>query len=147
MSVRKKRLKTIGYIETIDFIDGEVHGVDCKIDTGADNCAVHCHRPVIKVLDGEDYLCFKLLDKKSKHYSGVEIRTKDFKEKKVKSAIGDFEYRYQVKLRILFYGKEYTTRFNLSSRGHMTYPVLLGRKFLNNKFLVDVHQKYLSTPK
>ncbi len=141
---KKKQLKTIGYIETIDFIDGDLQDVECKVDTGADNCAVHCPRAVIRVIDGEDYLCFKLLDKRRKQYSGVEIKTKDFKEKKVKSAIGDFEYRYQVKLRVHFYGKEYLASFNLSNRGHMKYPVLLGRRFLNNKFLVDVHQKHLS---
>ncbi len=144
---RKKELKTIGYIETIDFIDGDLKDIECKIDTGADNCAVHCPRVFIKEIDKEDYLCFTLLDKKRKGYSGVEICTKHFKEKKVKSAIGDFEYRYQVKLKIRFYGKEYLTSFNLSNRGHMKYPVLLGRRFLSNKFLVDVHQKHLSTKK
>ncbi len=141
---QKKKLKTIGYIETIDFIDGDVHDIECKVDTGADNCAVHCARVVIKIIDGEEYLCFKLLDKKNKHYSGVEIRSKEFKEKKVKSAIGDFEYRYQVKLKVKFYDKIYTVPFNLSNRSHMKYPVLIGRRFLNNKFLVDVHQKHLS---
>lgn len=147
MSSKKKELKTLGYIEEIDFLDGEVYGLECKIDTGADSSAVHCERAVIKVKDGVDHLCFKLLDKKNPKFSGVEICTKDFKAKKVKSSIGDFEYRFQVKLRVHFYGKEYMASFNLSNRSHMKYPVLIGRRFLNNRFIVDVHQKYLSTKK
>ncbi len=141
---KTKKLKTIGYIEVIDFIDGEVSGLECKVDTGADTCAVHVDRTVIRVIDGVDHLCFKLLDKKHPAYSGVEVRTPQFKEKKVKSAIGDYEYRYQVQLKVRFYGKLYLVTFNLSSRHHMKYPVLIGRRFLNNKFLVDVHQKHLS---
>ncbi len=143
-SAKRRNLKTIGHVEYIDFIDGDVADLPCKIDTGADTCAVHCDRSVIRIIDGVEHLCFKLLDKKHPAYSGVEIRTPHFKEKKVKSAIGDYEYRYQVKLSIRFYGKKYLASFNLSNRDHMKYSVLLGRKFLNNKFLVDVHQKNLT---
>jgi hypothetical protein len=67
-----------------------------------------------------------------------------FTEKKVKSSFGDYEFRYQVKLRMTIFGKNYLTRFNLSNRKNMKYPVLLGRKFLNNRFIVDVSKQDLS---
>ena len=33
---------------------------------------------------------------------------------------------------------------SLSDRSEMNYPILLGRKFLNDRFIVDVSKKYLS---
>ncbi len=145
--MNKKEPKVIGIIEKMDFVDAEIEGIDAKVDTGADTCSVHCPKAIIKEIDGVEHLVFTLLDKKNPQYSGKKIITKEFKEKKIRSAIGDFEYRYQVKLKIRFYGKIYNTYFNLSNRSRMKYKVLIGRKFIKKKFLVDVNQNYLSTPK
>ncbi len=145
--MKNKKTKIIGYIEKMNFLDGAICAVDAKVDTGADTCSVHCKKAVIREIDGEEYLVFTLLDSKHPCYSGEQIITRNFKEKKIRSAVGDYEYRFQVKLRIKFYGKEYNTYFNLSNRSRMKYKVLIGRKFLNKKFTVDVSQNYLSTSK
>lgn len=116
----------------------------CKIDTGADTSAIHCERIRIKEINGKDHLVFKLLDRKHPLYTGKDIVTDEFKEKKVKSSFGDYEFRYQVKLLTIIFGKSYRVTFNLSNRKNMRYPVLLGRRFLKNRFIVDVSKKDLS---
>jgi len=45
--------------------------------------------------------------------------------------------RYFVKMRINLAGKLWTTDFSLTRRNGMKYPILLGRKLLNKRFLVD----------
>ncbi|MCB9262338.1 MAG: ATP-dependent zinc protease [Flavobacteriales bacterium] len=116
----------------------------CKIDTGADTSAIHCDRIRIKEINGKDYLVFKLLDRQHPLYTGKDITTSKYVERKVKSSFGDYEYRYQVILTIVLFGHEYPVPFNLSNRKNMKYPVLLGRKFLKNRFVVDVSKRDLS---
>ena len=61
----------------------------------------------------------------------------------VRSSNGIETPRYQVQLKLKLKGEEYKTRFNLSDRSKMRYAVLLGRKFIAKRFLVDVslHRK------
>lgn len=142
-----RKLKTIGITDKIDFPDAMLFDLPCKIDTGADTSAIHCERVRIKEINGKDFLVFKLLDKHHPLYTGKEIITDQFREKKVKSSFGDYEYRYQVKLSMVIFGTKYLVSFNLSNRKNMKFPVLLGRKFLTRKYLVDVSQVDLSAKK
>lgn len=140
--VKKKLI--IGISDFIDVPDAGLYGLPCKIDTGADTSAIHCARIRIKEINGQDVLTFVLLDKKHPMYNRKELRTTEFIEKKIRSSFGDYEFRYQVKLNILVMGKKFRTSFTLSNREHMKYPVLLGRKFLKGRFLVDVGLTNLS---
>jgi hypothetical protein len=145
---RVKTLKTIGHIDYLDVLDADIEKIPFKVDTGADTSAIHCERVRIKLIDDKEYLSFRLLDRTHPLFNGREIVTDDFKEKKVKSSFGDYEFRYQVKLRIRLFNKIYPVRFNLSNRKNMKYPILLGRRFLKGRFVVDVSKSFLSeTPK
>lgn len=150
MAVKKKVSKlrhTIGITDFISIPDAEIHQLPCKIDTGADNCAIHCERARIKEINGEEHLVFKLLDRRHPMYSRKDLIIKEFKETKVRSSFGDYEYRYQVILKFKLFNKEYEAPFNLSNRKNMKYPVLLGRKFLAGNFIVDVSKRNLSQKK
>jgi hypothetical protein len=143
MAVVKKKI-LIGITDFISIPEAEIEHLPCKIDTGADNSAIHCERARIKEIGGEEYLVFKLLDKRHPLYSGKELVIKDFKETRVKSSFGDYEIRYQVKLKFYLFNTEFTTVFNLSNRKNMKYPVLLGRKLMHKEFIVDVAKRNLS---
>lgn len=144
MARAKRNLMLIGITDRIDIPEADIVALPCKIDTGADSSAIHCERVKIKEIKGQEYLSFRLLDKKHPLYNGKEFITANFKEKKIKSSFGDYEFRYQVKLRISLFGQSFNSVFNLSNRKEMKYPVLLGRRFLKNRFLVDVSQRDLS---
>ena len=147
MTLKKKVRKTIGLTEFISIPEAGISNLPCKIDTGADSCAIHCERARIREIDGVEHLVFKLLDKKHPLYSDQELSIKDFKEMRVKSSFGDYEFRYQVRLNFKLFNKMYNAPFNLSNRISMKYPVLLGRKFLANNFIVDVSKRNLSQKK
>ncbi len=142
--VVRHKFKTIGITDKIDLPEVDLFDLPCKIDTGADTSAIHCERIRLKEIDGVECLVFKLLDKSHPLYTGKDIVTTDFRERKVKSSFGDYEFRYQVKLKLVIFNKTYRVSFNLSNRKKMKYPVLLGRKFLAKKFLVDVSQRDIS---
>ena len=147
VKIKKPVLPIIGITDYISIPGGGITDLPCKIDTGADSCAIHCERAKIREINGEEFLVFKLLDKKHPMYSGQEMSIKDFKETRVKSSFGDYEFRYQVMIRFTLFNNEYTAPFNLSNRKNMKFPVLLGRKFLAHNFVVDVRKKNLSKKK
>lgn len=134
----------IGSTDRIDLPEFGIYDLPCKIDTGAQTSSIHCERFKIVEKDGIDYLTFKLLDKRFKSIDRKTFKFRDYKEKKIRSSFGDEEFRYAVKSTILLFGKAYKITFTLSNRGSMRYPVLIGKRFLKHKFLVDVSQHDLS---
>ena len=90
----------------------------------------------------EQYM--KLLDKIHPAYHGKKIKLPLYKLKKVKSSNGTVQLRATVQVTISFFGKNYKTYISLTDRSDMKYPMLIGRKFLANRFLVDVSKEYLT---
>ncbi|MBI1316862.1 hypothetical protein GC167_08415 [bacterium] len=136
-----RELKVIGSTDCLDFPDFGLENIDCKIDTGAGISALHCHSVRLVEKDGQQYVSFKLLDPKHPAYQKREFRSSDFKERKVKSSFGASEFRFSIRTRITVMGKTYKAEFTLTDRKRMKYPVLLGKRFLKNRFLVDVALK------
>ena len=134
----------IGLSDELDIPQARLYNVACKIDTGAYNCSIDCSNWEIKEVENKPTLFFTLLGTDYKQYSGIELSTTQFIKKKVKSSTGHIEYRYQVMLIIHMFGQDYEAAFNLSRRHNMRYPILLGRKFLTKRFLVDVSKKNIS---
>lgn len=144
MATPRKRLPIIGSTDRIDLPDFGLVDVPCKIDTGALTSSIHCERFRIVEQDGKEYLTFKLLDKRFKDQDRKTLWFDKFMEKRIRSSFGNMEFRYAIKTRVKLFGQSYRITFTLSNRGEMTYPVLLGKRFLKNRFLVDVRQENLS---
>ncbi len=142
--IKAKVKEIIGTTDHIDLYEAKMLNIPCKIDTGADTSSIHCERIHLVEKDGIEYLSFVLLDKSWPQYTGEWCNTTDFKEKKIKSSFGDYEFRYQVRLLITLFGKTYKSRFTLTNRAKMKYPILLGKAFLKNRYLVDVAQENIS---
>ncbi len=133
--------KIIGKREIVSILDLELFDLDAKIDTGADSNSLHCDDIYI---DDENFVHFTLLDKVHPAYHTKKIKMPLYKIKKVKSSNGTIQIRASIKVDILFFNKRYTTVISLTNRSDMKYPMLIGRKFLANRFLVDVSQEYLT---
>jgi hypothetical protein len=132
--------KVIGRVDKADFPSLDLFDVDIKIDTGAYTSSIHCH----KVMVVENELICLFYDEEHPNYNGKEIRFKEFSTAKVKSSNGLVQKRYKVKSTIALFDKIYSITLTLSTREDMKYPVLIGRKFLGKKFIVDVTQKNVS---
>ncbi len=139
MDLNANKPKTlIGIHEKMDIPSLGMFEIPCKIDTGADTSSIHCDRIHLVEKDGIEHIAFILLDKNWPQYTGEWVHISEFREKKIKSSFGDFEFRYQVRLPITVLGRKIRARFTLTNRESMKYPVLLGKNLLRNRFLVDV---------
>ena len=65
------------------------------------------------------------------------VTVRDFDKVSISNSFGHREERYEVKLRVKIGHKTFKTTFTLANRESMVYPILLGRKLLNRRFLVD----------
>lgn len=132
--------RIIGKRELISIIDLELFDLDAKVDTGADSNALHCDDIFV---DEQNNVHFTLLDEIHESYHGKRMCLPLYKLKKVKSSNGQIQLRPSVKLIVLFMGKRYKTVISLTNRADMKYPMLMGRRFLSGKFLVDVELEYV----
>jgi hypothetical protein len=140
----KKNLVTIGGKDIVDFPEIGILDLPCKIDTGAASSAIHCERVKLKEVNGKEVLMVRFLDKTIPQYKRKDWIFESFSEKKIRNSFGDTEYRYTIKLKVILFGQEFESEFSLADRAVMRYQVLLGRKLLFRKFLVDVSKSNLS---
>lgn len=137
-------MRLIGRKDKIDIPDLKLFNVEAKVDTGAYGSAIHCHHIEVVEKDGEPVLSFDLLDPEHPEYEKEMFHFTAFGQKVVKSTNGEAENRYTIETRLVVFEQEYLVEFSLTNRADMKTPVLLGRKFLRNRYLVDVDKKDLS---
>lgn len=142
--MKKKVLKIIGRIEQIDLPEWELYNIEAKIDTGAYSSSLHCHHIEEYIKDGKPFVRFNILDPEHPHYNEQLFELPLTDKREVKSSNGSSEIRFFVKTTMILFREKHKIEFSLTDRSEMKYPVLLGRKALKNKYLVDVSSKYLS---
>ena len=125
---------TIGRRELIDFPDLGLFGITAKVDTGAYTTALHCH----DIREENGVLYFKLLDPSHPDYTERELHFTEYSQKEIKNSSGEIEKRFIIKTIIKIGPKRIKSVISLTDRGTMRYPVLIGRKLLKNRFVVDV---------
>ncbi len=132
--------KIIGRNALVDVAD--VQNVPAKIDTGADSSAIWASSIEVKP---SGTLEFVLFDQQSSFYTGKIIKTDTYRVAAVKNSTGQRQIRYQTKLTLTMAGKKINANFNLSNRSKNKFPILIGRRTLNKKFLVDVSKFDIKT--
>ena len=142
----KKKI-TIGRKDKADFPALGLKGMDIKMDTGAYTSAIHCHKIEKREKEGKEVLVFSLLDPSHSQYQDQEFSVEEYTEKRIKSSFGSSEKRYVIETDIMLFGQKYAIELSLSKRGEMKFPILIGRRFLMGKFIVDPSRYNLSYKK
>jgi hypothetical protein len=79
-------------------------------------------------------------------YTGKTLTFESFREKKVKNSFGQAEVRYLIETKLQLAGETFRAEFTLTDRSSMKNSILLGRKILRGRFLVDVSKTNLGKP-
>lgn len=139
-----KKVNLIGRQDIIDLPSFGLENIEAKVDTGAYTSAINCSRVKVNTVNGLRELTFYLSGSKIHEKKARRFKTSDFRRKKIKSSNGQMEERYVIKTVAIIYGKKLKMEFSLSDRSKMKFPILLGRKMLTGRFIVDVSKKNLS---
>jgi hypothetical protein len=135
---------TIGRVDKADFPELSLLDIDIKIDSGAYTSSIHCTNIKEISVDGNPFLKFTLLDPEHEFYNNKEFTFKNYTSKIVKSSNGIAEQRFMIQTTIFIFNESFPIYLTLSERKDMKFPILIGRKFLNKKFIIDTAKKNIS---
>jgi len=127
---------TIGAVEEVILLPWRVK-LPARIDTGAAKSSLDAQD--LKV--HEDRVEFKLPRK----YGGLHFRLPIIEWRHVRTPEG-LERRPIVELEICLGSKRIRSLVNLADRSMVRYPLILGRSFLKEDFIVDVKRQNTSKP-
>uniref|UniRef100_UPI0040476DAF ATP-dependent zinc protease family protein n=1 Tax=Algoriphagus sp. TaxID=1872435 RepID=UPI0040476DAF len=135
--------KVLGRKEKITLPELGLNLVGAKIDSGAYTSSLHAEEIRIEEVSGKKLLCFKILMPDHQKYTGKTLAFDSFREKKVKNSFGQAEVRYLIETKLQLAGETFRAEFTLTNRSSMKNAILLGRKILRGRFLVDVSKTNL----
>jgi hypothetical protein len=139
-----KKLKIIGWKETVDLPDWGIESIIAKSDTGARRSALDvCN--VVELPDKQIQFDI-VLDRKDRSRTKTVVAAIDH-QTHVRSSNGEQHERYFVSTNVVIHGRAKEVEFSLVSRESMVCRILLGRKALEGDFLVDSSQKHVTRPR
>jgi len=127
---------TIGTVEDVILLPWRVK-LPARIDTGAAKSSLDARELTVH----EDRVEFKLPRK----YGGLKLRLPIIEWRHVRTPEG-LERRPIVELEMCLGSKRIRTLVNLADRSMVKYPLILGRNFLKEDFVVDVKRRRTAKP-
>ncbi|MFZ1249406.1 MAG: RimK/LysX family protein [Candidatus Saccharimonadales bacterium] len=138
---RKKAMKIIGRRAIVKLTELGVESAVAKIDTGAYSSTLHAENIRIVTENGVDVLKFEVMpSSKLKTYNNTKhsCEFKEFFMTQVSSSNGHSEMRYAIQTKIALDGVRFPAVLTLSDRSKMSHSLLIGRRLLRSRFLVNV---------
>ncbi|WP_054112817.1 ATP-dependent zinc protease family protein [Marinagarivorans algicola] len=147
---------TLGRVELV-WIDKLQRYLKARIDTGAKSSSIHATDIQYFERDGKQWVRFNMFTHKrivkeaapAKDGAKASAQTAIFEAPvvrtvKIKQASAEeLDKRPVVKMRIRIGDYEDDVEFTLNKRSNMLYPVLIGRRFLQDVAIVDVGQVFI----
>lgn len=121
-----------------------------KLDTGAKTSSLHATGIEPFERDGEDWVRFRVPLTDHKEELPEDAATEITLERPVTRTVlikqhgEESTRRYVVTLEFCVAGRPYESQFSLTDRHKWIYPVLLGRRFLEEAVLVDSSDSFLA---
>ncbi len=132
----------IGWSEYIDLPDWGIDRLKAKIDTGARTSALHVES-LEEMTNGK--VRFEIVHGTRRNPRRTIVTSKVAKWARVRSSNGHFQLRCFVRTRIQIGPICKDVEVSLVSRDKMLFRMLIGRKALENDFLVNVSKRALLT--
>lgn len=133
----------VGRAEELSFAEFAMLNIPAKVDTGAYRSAVHATEVAVDADSGK--LSFILLGNHPVCGTmATRVETDHYSTVTVANSFGHEEQRYEVRLRVKLGPKVFWARFTLADRSKKIYPILIGRKLLNGRFMVDTSESSIN---
>ncbi|MCH9698620.1 MAG: ATP-dependent zinc protease [Gammaproteobacteria bacterium] len=132
-----------GWLERITLAPWQF-SLRAKLDTGAKTSSIHAEHVERFTRDEQQWLRFILHTEDNKAHTVEAPLARDVS---IKRHHTESVTRPVVKLGFCLNAHFYTTEFTLADRGNYNYPVLLGRRFLEKKVLVDPGSIFKYSPR
>lgn len=140
----EQETKDLGVIGSTEYVSiGKLERIPAKIDTGADSSSIWASDIEVEK-DGT--LAFKLFAPKSPYYTGEVLRSKEYTVSVIRSSNGNEQIRYRTTIPIKINGHTVKASLTLADRSRNNFPILIGRRTISGRFLVDVSKAEVKRP-
>ena len=143
MVANKKPKRVLGWKENAALPDLNVKNVIAKIDTGANLASIDAADIKIVSRDKVKYVKFKVM-KRNNTVRKTSAPLEGYK--RIKSSNGDVERRPYIKTTLLMDGITKKIELTLTDRGPMEYTMLIGRKALGRRWVVNPSISFSTKP-
>ena len=130
----------IGWREWVSLIEFNNFFLKAKIDTGATISALHATHIKEYYKNNEKYVRFRL--HQSSSYKIMNKPVLGYKT--IKNSFGKKQSRPLISISIRMGSNIIETVTTLAKRTNMTYPILIGRSFLNKNYRINPKKSYLT---
>ncbi len=137
------RRKTIGWREWVGLPELGVIEVKAKVDTGADNSSLHAFEIERFSEGGIEMVRFEIHPRQRKRKPSIACVTEVAGERKVRNPGGRLETRPVIRTTLVVAGEKLDALVNLTTRDEMTFRMLLGRRTVRSRFVVDPGRSYI----
>ncbi len=138
---RSRPRKIIGRRAIAILPELNIESVVAKVDTGAYSSTLHAVNIRVEKKGAVEELVFDIVPGEliqTKSGATETHRVRDFYIQKVRSSNGHMQIRYTIKTKLNLDGIRFMASITLSDRSAMDYPLLVGRKLLRSRFIVNV---------
>ena len=142
--VKNREKRVVGWKENAALPDLSVKNVIAKIDTGANLASIDASDIKIVTRDKIKYVKFKVM-KRNNTVRKTSAPLEGYK--RIKSSNGDVEKRPYIKTTLLMDGISKKIELTLTDRGPMDYTMLIGRKALGKRWVVNPSISFLTKSK
>ena len=137
MKTVKRAKAVIGWREWVALPDLGVDRIKAKIDTGARTSAIHAFEIKPFERNGGKYVSFLLHPVQHRRQPVVACEARVIDERTVTSSNGEREQRYVVETGVKLGDQTWPIEMTLTNRDEMGFRMLLGRRAVRRRFVVD----------
>ncbi len=135
---------TIGWREWVALPDLNLPAIKTKVDTGARTSALHAFLIEPYTSAGIEMLRFLIHPIQRNREFHVECHAPVFDFREVTDSGGHREMRYVIRSKIMLGSTAWPIELSLTSRDTMRFRMLLGRRAMENRFVVDPGASYVN---
>ncbi|PMG42180.1 RimK/LysX family protein [Shewanella sp. 10N.286.52.B9] len=135
-------LQVLGWCEWATFPEIANERVNMKIDTGAKTSCLHAFKIEPFIKNDQDWIKV-WFHPQQKSLREVVCEFAVFDRRNVKDSGGRTTSRYVIKTPIIIGEHHFDIELTLTARDNMQFRMLLGRRALSGRFLVDSSASYL----
>ena len=134
--------RTIGWREWVRLPGLGDAVVKAKVDTGARTSTLHAYDISEHERDGEELVRFSFHPNQRDEATSVAAEARLIDRRTVKPSNGLSELRYVVETEAVIDGETLPIELTLTRRDEMGFRMLLGRRALRGRFVVDPHRSF-----
>ncbi|MGA7272010.1 MAG: RimK/LysX family protein [Acidimicrobiia bacterium] len=133
----------MGWREWVGLPGFGVEAVKAKVDTGAASSSLHAFKLERFSADDVPMVRFEIHPRQRSTAARITVEAEVIDERAVRNPGGHREVRPVIEAVLAWSDVRWTTEINLTRRDEMGFRMLLGRRALRSRFLVDPGRSYL----